>query len=234
MKEGPDIALTASLIGDPARANMLVALMDGRALTATELATEAGVTKQTASTHLARLVEGQLLTREVQGRHHYFRLTGSDVGAVLEALMGISAHRTGHRARPGPRDPALRYARVCYDHLAGEIGVTLFDRAKALGWMSNGEASLKLSNSGRLALTRFGLDMDELESQRRPVCRSCLDWSMRRHHLAGGLGKALLQEIFKKGWARRLPDSRVVAFSTAGKSEMLDWLNLASKPSPGS
>ena len=144
MKEGPDIAQTAALIGDPARANMLVALMDGHALTATELAHEAGVTKQTASSHLARLTDGGLLVREVQGRHHYFRLNGPDVGAVLEALMGVSAARLGPRTRPGPSDPALRHARVCYDHLAGEMGVQLYEHAQSSGWISGDEHGLTL------------------------------------------------------------------------------------------
>ena len=127
MKTGPDIALIASLVGEPARANMLTALMSGRALTASELAREAGVTPQTASAHLAKLEGGGLLALEKQGRHRYYRLTGPDVAAVLEGLMGLAA-RAGHtRVRTGPKDPALRRARACYDHLAGDLGVQLFD-----------------------------------------------------------------------------------------------------------
>ncbi|NNG02830.1 MAG: winged helix-turn-helix transcriptional regulator, partial [Inquilinus sp.] len=125
MKTGPDIAHVAALLGDPARANMLTALMSGRALTASELASEAGVTPQTASAHLARLQQGGLVVPRKQGRHRYYALTGEDVAAVLEALMGLAA-RTGHlRTRTGPKDPALRRARVCYDHLAGELGVRM-------------------------------------------------------------------------------------------------------------
>lgn len=225
MKEGPDIAQTAALIGDPARANMLLALMDGHALTATELASEAGVTKQTASSHLARLTDGGLLIREVQGRHHYFRLNGPDVGAVLEALMGVSAARTGPRTRPGPRDPALRQARVCYDHLAGEAGVQLYEHAKASGWISGDETGLTLTDSGRAAFSKFNIDYNPLENVRRPLCRACLDWSMRRHHLAGGLGKALLQAIFDQGWAKRLPESRVVSFTPQGQKAFQSWLS---------
>lgn len=225
MKEGPDIAQTAALIGDPARANMLLALMDGHALTATELASEAGVTKQTASGHLARLTGGGLLTREVQGRHHYFRLNGSDVGTVLEALMGVSAARTGPRARPGPRDPALRQARVCYDHLAGEAGVQLFEHAMASKWIIKDPNGLNLTKKGRLEFSEFNIDYKALDNVRRPMCRACLDWSMRRHHLAGGLGKALLQAFFDKDWARRMPQSRVVSFTPQGQKAFQSWLS---------
>ncbi len=224
MKEGPDIAQTAALIGDPARANMLVALMDGHALTATELAQEAGVTKQTASSHLARLTDGGLLKREVQGRHHYFRLNGADVGAALEALMGVSASRTGPRTRPGPRDPALRYARVCYDHLAGEMGVQLYEHAQSSGWILGDEHGVELTDSGRAAFSEFDIDYNQLERARRPLCRACLDWSMRRHHLAGGLGKAILQAMYMRGWARRLPNSRVVHFTPQGEQAFHSWL----------
>lgn len=225
MKEGPDIAQTAALIGDPARANMLLALMDMHALTATELASEAGVTKQTASSHLARLTDGGLLTREVQGRHHYFRLNGPDVGAVLEGLMGVSAARTGPRTRPGPRDPALRQARVCYDHLAGEAGVQLYEHAQVTGWITGDENGLVLTGAGRAAFTEFNIDYRPLEGARRPLCRACLDWSMRRHHLAGGLGKALLQAFFDNGWAKRLPESRVVSFTPQGEKAFQNWLS---------
>lgn len=225
MKEGPNIAQTAALIGDPARANMLLALMDGHALTATELAPEAGVTKQTASSHLARLTDGGLLTREVQGRHHYFRLNGPDVGAVLEALMGVSAARTGPRTRPGPRDPALRQARVCYDHLAGEAGVQLYEHAVDSGWIIGDENELTLTDAGRAEFSRFDIDYKSLEGVRRPMCRACMDWSMRRHHLAGGLGKALLQAFFNKGWARRRPESRVISFTPQGQKAFQGWLH---------
>src|SRR5215813_8186258 len=127
MKAGPDISVVAALVGDPARANMLTALMTGRALTASELAQEAGITPQTASSHLAKLEAGGLLEPEKQGRHRYYRLTGEDVAGVLEMLEGLAA-RVGHmRVRTGPKDPALRRARICYDHLAGDLGVHMLD-----------------------------------------------------------------------------------------------------------
>src|SRR5512142_2029665 len=130
MKSGPDIALVASLVGDPARANMLTALMNGRALTASELAHEAGITPQTASSHLAKLEAGGLIEPEKQGRHRYYRLSDPDVADVLERRAGLAA-RTGHmRVRTGPKEPALRRARICYDQLAGDLGVQMLDSLK--------------------------------------------------------------------------------------------------------
>jgi DNA-binding transcriptional ArsR family regulator len=224
MKEGPDIARIASLIGDPARANMLAALSDGRALTASELAAEAGVTKQTASSHLARLSEGGLLAFEAQGRHRYFRLAGEDVGHALEALMGLAAVRGRPRTRTSPSDPALRRARVCYGHLAGELGVHLFSRFGARRWLSMDEGDIDLTPSGRRTLTEFGIDIEGLSSLRRPLCRPCLDWSERRHHLAGSLGQALFTRFTQLGWARREKASRVVRFTPGGERAFARWL----------
>ena len=214
MKEGPVISTIASLIGDPARANMMTALMDGRALTVSELAEAAGVTIQTASGHLAKLDAAGLLKAEKQGRHRYFRLSGSDVGEVLEGLMGL-AQRTGAvRVRTGPKDNALRTARVCYDHLAGEKGVAMLDAMLARGLMEDAD-DLRLTREGRAFAAGFGIDVAALEQGRRPLCRSCLDWSERKSHLAGALGAALLEEIVRRGWARR-EAGRVVRFSPDG------------------
>lgn len=215
MKVGPDIALVASLLGDPARANMLTALTAGQALTAGELAREAGVTAQTASGHLARLERGGLVTVKRQGRHAYFALSGPDVAAVLESLMGLAA-RTGHaRTRPGPKEPALRRARVCYDHLAGDLGVAMLDGLIASGRIAGGE-DLVLTPQGVSFVEGFGIAPASLSTGRRPVCKRCLDWSVRRSHLAGALGKALLERIYALGWARRVEGSRIVSFTPAG------------------
>ncbi|MEJ1967187.1 MAG: winged helix-turn-helix domain-containing protein [Rhizomicrobium sp.] len=216
MKAGPDIAPVAALIGDPARANMLSALLDGRALTAGELAREAGVTAQTASSHLAKLSQGGLVTPRRQGRHAYFALAGADVAALLESLMSLAA-RTGHsRTRPGPAEPALRRARVCYDHLAGDLGVALFDGLVARRLLLRQGAGLALSRRGADFMRAFGIGLDAASAARRPLCKDCLDWSARRSHLAGALGAALLARIFALGWARREPGSRAVAFTPPG------------------
>jgi len=214
MKLGPDIARLAALIGDPARANMLQALSGGQALTAGELAREAGVTAQTASSHLAKLEAGGLLTRRRQGRHGYFALSGPDVAEALEQLTGL-AERTGHRrTRPGPRDPALRRARVCYDHLAGEAGVAMLDALVADGRVADEDGSLVLTQKGRAFARTLGAVLPE--RGRRPLCKACLDWSERRSHLAGVFGAALLDRIYALGWARRLEGARVVVFSAPG------------------
>lgn len=217
MKEGPDITRIAALIGDPARANMLTALMSGKALTATELAQEAGVTLQTASTHLAKLDQGRLLRVRKQGRHKYFALANDNVAGVLEGLMGLAAASGHMRSRTGPRDPALRKARVCYNHLAGDMGIQLFDSLVGRRLLRVVGDSLALSRQGHDFVENFGIDVDRLMSEKSPLCRECLDWSERRSHLAGSLGRAFLSCFEDRGWARRERGTRVVRFSPAGE-----------------
>ena len=217
MKEGPDIARIAALIGDPARANILTALMTGKAITATELAAEAGVSPQTASTHLAKLDQGGLLRPHKQGRHKYFSLANDDVARVLEGLMGLAAGSGHLRSRKGPKDPALRKARVCYNHLAGDMGVQLFDSLVHSRFLKMENSVLALSQDGRAFVCDFGIAIDQLASQRMPLCRECLDWSERRSHLAGSLGRAFLSRFEEKGWARRKRGTRIVQFSQSGE-----------------
>jgi DNA-binding transcriptional ArsR family regulator len=218
MKDGPHIAGVAALVGEPARAEMLTALMRGdQALTATELAGIAGVTKQTASAHLANLQGAGLIAVESQGRHRYFRLADRDVAQLLESLMGV-AFRTGAvRLRSSPREPALRKARVCYDHLAGDLGVQVFDSLAAQRLLRKKGGALELTLAGRRWCAEIGVDLESLARQRRPLARPCLDWSVRRHHLAGSLGAALLTRCIELGWLRRARDSRVLDFSAAGE-----------------
>ncbi|NQW00882.1 MAG: winged helix-turn-helix transcriptional regulator [Rhodospirillales bacterium] len=216
MNEGPNIALLGSLIGDPARANMLTALLSGKALTASELASVAGVTLQTTSSHLAKMEAGGLISRRRQGRHHYFSLAGEDVASVLEQIAGLAA-RQGHQAtRTGPRDPALRQARVCYNHLAGERGVQLFDSLLARQFVAGDGEQLHVTAAGTQFLAGFGIALADISKPRRPLCKSCLDWSARRSHMAGTLGTALLGRLFALKWARRQPDSRIVTFTRTG------------------
>ena len=214
MKEGPSIAHVAALLGDPARANMMTALLDGRALTVSELAEAGGVSLPTASEHLSKLDTAGLLIAVKQGRHRYYRLSGHDVAEVLEGLS-VLAQRTGAvPVRTGPRDAALRQARVCYDHLAGERGVALLGGLVERGWIEDGE-ELSMTATGRTRFAGFGIDMAALERGRRPVCRHCLDWSERRSHLGGALGAAMLRHILDQGWARRA-EGRVIAFTPSG------------------
>ena len=216
MRDGPDIARIGALLGDPARTHMLTALMGGEALTAGELAREAGITAQTASSHLARLTDGALLTPRRQGRCVYYALAGPEVAELMERLAGLAAHAGHRRTRPGPRDPALRRARVCYDHLAGELGVAMLDGLVARGWIEDRGGALSLTGPGAGFVRAFGVEDAALAGGRRPVCKACLDWSVRRSHLAGSLGQALLRRIYALGWARRLEGGRVVAFSAPG------------------
>ena len=216
MKSGPDISIIASLLGDPARDNMMVAMAAGQALTAGELAREAGVTAQTASSHLSKLSTAGLVEGRKQGRHVYYALSGPDVAGVIEALSGLAA-RTGHtRVRPGPKEPALRRARVCYDHLAGDMGVALLDSLVHRGMITGSGESLVLTADGETFMAALGIDLAALSTLRRPLCKGCLDWSVRRSHLAGALGAALLKRFFALGWAQREEGTRLVAFSPRG------------------
>lgn len=220
MSEGPNIVRVAALIGDNARAEVLSALMSGRAYTATELADTAGVTKQTISFHLGKLLEAALITVEKQGRHRYFMLAGPEVASLLESLMGLAFKNEDSSRFTGPRDPALRKARICYDHLAGELGVCVYEQMLQNGIFQQHSEGLELTQHGRAWLLRLGINTSALASSKRPLCRTCLDWSERRHHLAGALGSALLTRIQELGWAKQEKDSRVIAFSALGEKAL--------------
>jgi len=219
MNDNPDISQIASLIGDPTRAAMLTSLAAGSARTATELAHDAGITAQTTSAHLSKLKTGGLIIARKQGRHQYFELANPDVADILDRLMGF-AERAGHtRTRPGPKDPAMRAARVCYNHLAGNAGVHLFDGLTKQRLIKETDEGLTLTRKGEAFFRSFGIDLEDLRSKRRPLCKECLDWSVRRTHLAGSLGTALLDRFYELKWATRVPDSRTVKFSPSGKKK---------------
>lgn len=217
MREGPDIARIASLVGDPARANMLTALMDGGALTASELALEAGVGLPTASSHLSRLMDGGLLALARQGRHRYYALSGPQVASMLEAIMGVASGAGPQRTRPGPKDTTMREARVCYDHLAGEHAVAMFDRLIERDAIVRDGDAVALGRAGASFFAARGIDVSGLAASRRPVCRACLDWSVRRSHLAGALGAAIFASIVAQKWARRERSGRAVTFTPPGR-----------------
>lgn len=215
MRRTPGLARIAALVGDPARARMLAALMGGRALTATELSAVGEVAPPTASGHLSKMAQAGLLAIEKQGRHRYYRLDGREVASALEGLMGV-ASRARPDVRTGPADLPLRAARVCYDHLAGEVGVRLLDGLRRRELLTGPDGTV-VSAEGERFFGRLGIDLPALAGSRRPLCRTCLDWSERRFHLAGALGAALLDRIFALGWARRESGGRVVVFSAAGE-----------------
>src|SRR6202167_4844315 len=225
MKDGPNIAKIAALLGDQARADTLTALMTDRALTATELAAIAGVTKQTMSAHLSKLLKASLIAVDQQGRHRYFRLADEDVAGLLESLMGV-AFRTGSvRLLSSPREPALRKARVCYDHLAGELGVLAYESLVRNEWLEMSRQGLRPSAAGIGWFRSAGIDTDLALRQRRTFCRPCMDWSERRHHLAGSLGAALLSRVCDAGWAKRDKASRVIRFTANGERRFRELIH---------
>jgi DNA-binding transcriptional ArsR family regulator len=231
MKDGPNIARIASLLGDPARADALTALMADRALTATELSAIAGVTKQTMSAHLSKLVDARLVAVDPLGRHRYFRLADADVAELLESLMGV-AFRTGAvRLLASPREPALRKARVCYDHLAGELGVRAFESLLAGGVFGRTTDGVRLTETGVRWFAELGIDAAALAGRRRTLCRPCMDWSERRQHLAGALGCALLSRVCELRWAKREKGSRVMRFTPRGQQSFLELIACA-RPAP--
>ena len=224
------VARIASLIGEPARTTMLVQLMDGRAMTATELARAAGISPATASRHLALLVEGQLLQVTALGRHRYHRIAAAPVAQLLENIMQVAgvAAAPGARCRSGPRDESMRRARTCYDHLAGRLGVGIAsrlaqDRAVVIdsesGWVTDQAAA---------SLRRLGLSFENpaADAQRgaRVLCRPCMDWSERRFHLAGRLGALICQGCLEQGWLRRLPKTRALEITPPGQLALRNWL----------
>ena len=216
MTQQPTFAAISALLAEPAREKMLIALLGGKALTATEMSLEAGVTAATTSSHLAKLQEGGLISLEKQGRHRYFSLRDSDVADVLEKLLNLSTKIEHSRVITGPKDPDLKAARVCYDHLAGKHSVALLEGLRAQSLIQEVDKEITLTDVGTTWFQQRGADIVTLSKKRRPLCKNCLDWSERRHHLAGALGAWVLQDIFEKKWARQDLDSRTVRFSTKG------------------
>jgi DNA-binding transcriptional ArsR family regulator len=216
MKEGPDISRLAALLGDPARANILQALMSGKALTAGELADEAGVTPATTSSHLQQLLDADLLWVRKQGRHRYFALKDEDVAYAIEALGYLSAAKGGLRTRTGPKDLQMREARVCYDHMAGGRAVQIYDTMARRSFLEIDHEAVTLSAEGESFVEQFGIDVAAIRTKRRPLCRMCLDWSERRTHLAGALGAAMLTRFLELNWIRREKDSRTIRYTPEG------------------
>ncbi|MET0359712.1 MAG: metalloregulator ArsR/SmtB family transcription factor [Pararhizobium sp.] len=229
---GNMIAQAAHLMGDPARANMLAALIGGEALTAGELASHAGITPQTASGHLAKLLDGRLLAAERHGRLRYFRLASPSVAQALEGLMALSQMPlTASPKRRGPRDEAMRRARTCYDHMAGHIAVEVTAMLEQRGLLHRSEGVGVLSDEGYRFFCDFGIDLATTDRPKRPVCRMCLDWSERRPHMAGRLGSALLARTIELKWVLRTPNSRTLTITPAGDRGFSDMLGRPLTPS---
>jgi DNA-binding transcriptional ArsR family regulator len=218
MPADPDFAHTAALIGDPTRAAILGALLGGKALTASELAHSAGVTPQTASMHLARLVEGRLLCVVATGRHRYFQLAGPQVAQVLETLATIAPPARVASLRESESARAVRFARTCYDHLAGTVGVALTERLIERGLIARSDATYQMTSAGMRWLEQQAIDVQRVMQGRRVAVRACLDWSERRYHLAGAFGAAMTDWLFAKKWIARFDGSRAVRLTEAGRA----------------
>jgi DNA-binding transcriptional ArsR family regulator len=221
----PDVARVAALVGDPSRAAILMALADGRALPAGELARHASISPQTASAHLDKLFRAHLIAVEVQGRHHYYRLRNAEVARMLESLSIVA---------PPPRVPVqtdsakeLRFARICYDHLAGRLGVALTCALCERYCFCDGDAGYTLTDKGQSWFHGLGIDVNELRAGRRPLTRRCLDWSERRSHLAGALGAALARRLLELKWIARVHGSRAVRLTQRGEAELGARLTLS-------
>jgi DNA-binding transcriptional ArsR family regulator len=213
-----DVAAAAALIGEPARAALLLALMEEEQLPARELAARARIAPSTASGHLARLVDGGLITGERSGRHRYFRLADPAVATALEALSTIAPARPVRSLRDASISEAIRHARTCYDHLAGRLGVELTAALEREGVLVHDGSRFELGRTARL--TQLGIDVDSLARRRRPLVRPCLDWSERRRHVAGSLGAALAERLFELGWLKRRPTNRSVEITPLGLGQL--------------
>jgi len=215
------IAEIAALVGDPARANMLEAMLDRRALTARELALRAGIAPQTASGHLSKMITAGLITMERHGRHHYHSLASSEIARMLEGLQQVASTQNikhaGRTMRTGPRDAAMRVARGCYDHMAGHLAVSLSDAMLGRGQIEFEGDGGRVTESGKLFLDRFGIDLAGTRHSKRVFCRPCLDWSERRYHLAGAVGAALLHRTLELKWVKRQDNTRALAITRAGQ-----------------
>jgi DNA-binding transcriptional ArsR family regulator len=222
MLGAPAISEVAALVGNPARANVLMALLDGRALTASELAYAAGVSPQTASGHLAKMTEARLLALTKQGRHSYYRLASPQVGRMLEGIMAVAVDGPTRYQPRWRGEEELRTARTCYDHLAGRLSVALADTLTARNQVVLTEDGGMVTPAGEEFLRGFGLDMHRLGRGHRAFCRPCLDWSERRPHLAGAVGAALAARCFDLGWIARVRDTRALKIPPDGRRGFAD------------
>jgi len=223
MSANNKLAIVAACAGDPARASMLSVLADGRAFTAGELSAVARVTPQTASGHLSRMVDAGLLTVASQGRHRYYRLATAQVALMLESMM-VVAEVPRQVGRIGPADEKLRFARTCYDHLAGRLAVGIADSLVDAGHLSLSDEGGALTESGQLFFERLGIDL--VARKGRPFCRPCLDWSERRYHIAGTLGTQIKDHCLEAGWIKRDRANRAVEITSLGARKFREVFGL--------
>lgn len=217
-----DLATVAALMGHRTRASMLLALLGGAPLSASELAERARVSAPLASSHLARLLEGGMVTVEPRGRNRYYRLADREIARAIEALLAIAPEQPATSLREWTQGQALRQARTCYDHLAGELGVGVTDALRRRRVLTVGDDGYAVTRAGRSYLRELGVDVAALAAKRRPLTRQCLDWTERRPHLAGALGAAVAARLFELDWLRRSPGSRALRITPRGRESLRD------------
>ncbi|MBL1137221.1 MAG: helix-turn-helix transcriptional regulator [Chloroflexi bacterium] len=232
MNAEPDLSTIAALIGEPARAAILSALMGGQALPASELAYRAQITPQTASSHLHKLIEGGLLSVTTTGRHRYYRLKNAEVGHALEALAIIAPLPQRKSRHKSAEIQAMRFARTCYDHLAGRLGVAITEALLHQGILESKDDNFEVTSQGLQWLPTWGVGNETLHKSRRALARPCLDWSERRYHLAGVLGATIANKLFEWKWIVRVPEGRTIQLTEVGKEQLRRELgiNLTSTP----
>jgi len=222
----PNIAEIASLLGETSRATMLASMMDGRFHTASELAYMAAIKPQTASFHLAKLVDGKLIKVEKQGRHRYFQLAGEDIAQLLESFLAMSPPPEVRSLKQSSQMKILQDARTCYDHLAGKLGVQLTESLLNKDYLELDQKQFVITAEGAQFFTDFGLDLDELTRKRRSFSHACLDWSERRYHLGGALGHGLLTQLLNLEWIMRVPSIRAIKITEKGRAGFKEVFNL--------
>jgi DNA-binding transcriptional ArsR family regulator len=226
MQVNPGVAETVSLLGESSRAAILTALMDDRFHTATELAFMAGIKQQTASFHLSKLVKAEWIVMEKHGRHRYYRLAGQEIAETLESVLALSKPPEIRSLRQSSQLKALKAGRTCYDHLAGEIGVKVTESLVKNGHLEKMDRDFTVTGKGKDFFAGFGLDLNALQKNRRAFSRTCLDWSERKHHLAGALGKALTENLFERKWIEKKPESRAVKVTETGRAGFAEIFRL--------
>ncbi|MCY9063078.1 winged helix-turn-helix domain-containing protein [Bacillus inaquosorum] len=222
----PNIAKISSLLSDPSRSSILLSLMDGRIHPAGELAYLANIKPQTASFHLNKLLEAKLISVEKHGRHRYYRLSNSEAASVIEQLLSIAPEEKVTSLKDSKEKSDLHFARTCYDHLAGYVGVQITNSLVEQGMLRKVDLNFEVTSEGSLFFSNFGINEEQQRNKRRAFARCCLDWSERQHHLAGALGNALLVRMLEEKWIVRMPKTRAIKITQSGKTAFEKYLKM--------
>ncbi|MCY9076910.1 ArsR/SmtB family transcription factor [Bacillus inaquosorum] len=222
----PNIAKISSLLSDPSRSSILLSLMDGRIHPAGELAYLANIKPQTASFHLNKLLEAKLISVEKHGRHRYYRLSNSEAASVIEQLLSIAPKEKVTSLKDSKEKSDLHFARTCYDHLAGYVGVQITNSLVEQGMLKKVDLNFEVTSEGSLFFSNFGIDEEQQRNKRRAFARCCLDWSERQHHIAGALGNALLVRMLEEKWIVRMPKTRAIKITQSGKTAFEKYLKM--------